>query len=433
MRRRSLSRDQSAPALLSVGGQPRRGPLQRVRTWLGPLGSVWVLAGLLAVTLLVFTGTAIGGSFAGDFSAQTIYQSSPFTAGSLTAPTGTLTATPSGNAVDLSGWAVGTNGNHQEVNGVDTTTSASCSSSNTFAPVTVTSSTATTYNDGNEGGQSVVAGDHFCYQVENSYGQTTSVTLSTALTKGQTNVTSLTLSSVPEAISSGDSILVTSATTPPTSQVFTVASGDNYAVSASATPISVVSATSNAAYSTSSSVFDTSAWTAWTSSGLYASAQVGLVTTAAAIANGGTAGKIGSGDTITLTFNQAVTKPTSTDDICTIASTTSANNAIIIGDSSHTTCSGATASDNYVVGELTLASTSTATLTTSSSFAVTYSTTGDTLTITVGTGTATTVNGTATWVFEPSTSLVSLTGSVAACQTNTNSNSLCQPTATGSF
>lgn len=85
------------------------------------------------------------------------------------------------------------------------------------------------------------------------------VALATALTNGETNITSLKLSSIQQPISSGNSILVESPSG--SFQTFTVASGDNYAVSTSPTTITVNSATANAAYSTQSTVFDTSAWT----------------------------------------------------------------------------------------------------------------------------------------------------------------------------
>jgi hypothetical protein len=91
--------------------------------------------------------------------------------------------------------------------------------------------------------------------------------------------------------------------------------------------------------------------TSGTTSGTWTSAPVTftplriLVPTAVAIANGGTVNRVDSGDTITITFNQNVTLPT-TNRFCAVNT-----GVVILGDTRAAgTCA---AGDTYTVGEIT--------------------------------------------------------------------------------
>ncbi|MHB1988040.1 MAG: hypothetical protein ACYCSF_08650 [Acidimicrobiales bacterium] len=416
---------EQAPMAPGVGSR-----LRRVRARLGRLGSGWTAIVALGLALVLVGGNAVASTFASYFNAQTSYNGSTFSTGALTAPAG-FTATPSGNSVDLA-WSVGGNGNQQDVNGVDTTSSSACSPSNTFAPLSVLSSSATSYVDANHAGQSgVQAGDHYCYQTDTAYGRPL-VTLATALTSGQT-VTSLALSSLPAGVGSGDSIEISNGSG--SSQVFVTSAA--YTASSSQASVSVTSATANASYTTSSTASDVTSWTSWTTAA-YASTQVGFAATSAVITNGGTAGTIDSGDTIAVTFNQPPSAlPSTADPVCTFASA----NTILLGDATGT-CTSAT--DAYVFGKLVISNTGS--FTNSVTYAVSYAPlSGDTITLTIG-ASKTKVKGSyidstispspspvPTWTFTPATSLVSATGSVAACTSNTHLASLCQPASTGSF
>src|SRR5439155_16100439 len=92
-------------------------------------------------------------------------------------------------------------------------------------------------------------------------------------------------------------------------------------------------------------------YASWTSvsSNPTAAAQLGVVVTSMAAANGGTAGKLDPGDTITVTFNQPIstsTGPSGTNSMCAIAGAT-----IVLGS---TTASGACAASETVnLGKLT--------------------------------------------------------------------------------
>lgn len=167
--------------------------------------------------------------------------------------------------------------------------------------------------------------------------------------------------------------------------------------------------------------------TTW-SADTYVSARVGFATTGVAITNGATVNSIRTNDYVTLTFNQAPTTPTATGvtRMCAVPST----KTLIIGVNA-TCSSGATA----LVGKLVYSGT----MTTTNTYTVSYTVTGSTLKILVTTtpGTPTTVGTGGTWTFTPTSSapssLVSASGAVAACSSNTNSSALCAPTTTTTF
>jgi hypothetical protein len=158
------------------------------------------------------------------------------------------------------------------------------------------------------------------------------------------------------------------------------------------------------------------------------SAQLGVVAARVVLANGATAGKLDAGDTIVVTFNQAITTstgPSGSDNVCTTAGGT-----IALGS---TGSGGSCSLTGLNLGTLTGLSVGA-----SSRFAATWTWSGanTVLTVTIGTRTAgstTSVSGTAT--FDPtssSTKLTSATGGFHTCDTNSGGGS-CLPTASGSF
>ncbi len=250
--------------------------------------------------------------------------------------------------------------------------------------------------------------------------------LATQITSGN-NVTSVVLKFVAGTILNGDSISVTNSSGQ--TQTFT-ATGGPYAASNSQTTISVTSATASNTYGVGSYVYDTTGWTtSWTSTGIYASARVGFAATGVTITSGWSAGKISTNDTVAVTFNQPPTASLS-GNACTVSST-----LVILGDSTHTNCTGATTTDTASFGKLSLAG---ATMSpTSGSNTASVSVAGNVATLKItNNGTGVTVTGTPTWTFTPSTTTANLkatTGGLAACTTNSNSNSLCLPTTTTNF
>jgi hypothetical protein len=170
----------------------------------------------------------------------------------------------------------------------------------------------------------------------------------------------------------------------------------------------------------------------WTSvnSNPTAAAQLGVVATTVAAANGGSAGALDAGDTITVTFNQPIatgTGPSGTNTVCAVNGAT-----IMLGS---TTTSGNCATSEAVnLGTLTGGNSNR-----NARFNATYawSNGNKTLTITIGARTVGAQNPTTsgTWTFNPTTTatkLQSSTGSYHACDTNTGGGS-CLPVATGSF
>ncbi|HYX84161.1 MAG TPA: hypothetical protein VE777_04255 [Gaiellales bacterium] len=159
--------------------------------------------------------------------------------------------------------------------------------------------------------------------------------------------------------------------------------------------------------------------------------QIGIVASRTAIANGSTAGKLSAGDSMTVTFNQAITPgsgPLATDTVCT----DNATDTIMIGvTGSGTTCSTASPTS---VGTLTGF-----TINRNARYSATYAwSAGNTvLTVTIVARAAgsqdPTVSGPGTYT--PTTTaigLLSATGSFHTCSSNTGGGN-CTPAATGSF
>jgi len=158
--------------------------------------------------------------------------------------------------------------------------------------------------------------------------------------------------------------------------------------------------------------------------------RLGVVAQSVAIANGGTAGQLGPGDTIVITYNQAISTasgPAAGNNVCT-----NTGGTIMVGvTGTGTTCSTASATTVGTLTSLTI------------NRAARYNTTfawsaGNTvLTVTIGSRSAgaqdPTVSGTA--VHTPTTTatgLLSATGSFHTCSTNSGGGN-CTPAATGSF
>ena len=170
----------------------------------------------------------------------------------------------------------------------------------------------------------------------------------------------------------------------------------------------------------------------WTSvnSDPTAAAQLGVVASSATAANGGTAGRLDPGDTITITFNQPISTgsgPSGTDTVCTI-------NGATIMLASTTTSGGCATSEAVDLGTLTGGSSNR-----NARFSATYawSNGNKTLSVTIGAR----INGaqnptiSGTWTFNPTTTateLLSATGGLHTCDTNTGGGS-CLPALTGSF
>jgi hypothetical protein len=158
--------------------------------------------------------------------------------------------------------------------------------------------------------------------------------------------------------------------------------------------------------------------------------RLGVVAQSIVLANGGIAGRLDQGDTITITFNQAITTasgPVATDTVCT-----NTGGTIMVGvTGTGTTCSTASAT---TVGTLTGLSINRAARYTTT-FA--WSSGNTVLTVTFGSRSAgtqdPTISGTA--VYTPTTTatgLLSQTGSFHTCSSNTGGGS-CTPSATGGF
>ena len=173
-------------------------------------------------------------------------------------------------------------------------------------------------------------------------------------------------------------------------------------------------------------------YASWTSvaSNPRVAAQIGVVVSSIVAANGGTAGKLDPGDTITATFNQPITTttgPSGTNSVCAISGAT-----IVIGSTTTSGTCVATEATNF--GKLT-GGTSSA----NARFAATYTwnTAHTQLTILVGARSSGSANVTAggTWTLGPTTTatkLLSTTGNLHTCDTNTGGGN-CLPAMTGSF
>jgi hypothetical protein len=158
-----------------------------------------------------------------------------------------------------------------------------------------------------------------------------------------------------------------------------------------------------------------------------AAAQLGVVATSVTIANGGTAGQLDSGDTITITFNQPITPstgPAAADTVCTTSGAT------IVLASTTTNGNSCSAAETTDLGTLT-GGTSTKKGRVTATYA--WSNNNRTLAITITGASASTIAG--NWTFNPTTTttgLLSATGNYHTCDTNAGGGN-CLPTAVGSF
>jgi hypothetical protein len=170
-------------------------------------------------------------------------------------------------------------------------------------------------------------------------------------------------------------------------------------------------------------------WTSQTGNPTVA-VRIGVVAQSVVLTNGGTAGRLDAGDTIAITFNQAITTasgPVAGNNVCT-----NTGGTIMLGvTGTGGTCSTATAT---TVGTLT-----SLTISRAARYNATFAwSAGNTvLTLTIGSRSAgsqdPTISGTA--VYTPTTTatgLLSATGSFHACSSNSGGGN-CTPSATGSF
>ncbi len=172
-----------------------------------------------------------------------------------------------------------------------------------------------------------------------------------------------------------------------------------------------------------------SAWTSVSSNPTVA-ARIGFFASSVAVSNGGTAGRLDTGDVIVATFNQAVTTttgPSGTNTVCAVAT-----GQILIG--SATTSGTCATSEATNLGTLTGG-----TAAANGRFNATYawSNGNKTLTVTLGTRTSgsSTITTSGTRTFNPTTpatKLQSATGAFHICDTNAGGGD-CLPTASGSF
>ena len=170
----------------------------------------------------------------------------------------------------------------------------------------------------------------------------------------------------------------------------------------------------------------------WTTPYSFPAVQIGLVANAVTITNSGTAGTIGNGDTIKITFNQQTTLAGSGSgglEVCSWSTT----NTIVLGDTHGGTCHAS--NDNYSLGTLKLTGGDTiASAAFGSSTSVVSATSPWTVTVTLGGGGSSLISGssTPTWTFTPYASIVShqTTHQATICTAGTN----CQPaTSTTNF
>jgi hypothetical protein len=170
----------------------------------------------------------------------------------------------------------------------------------------------------------------------------------------------------------------------------------------------------------------------WTSvsSNPTAAAQLGVVATSVTVANGGQANRLDTGDTITVTFNQAINTaggPAASDTVCTV-------NGGTIMLASTTTTGGCSTGEAVDLGTLNGGSSNR-----SARFDATYawSNGSKTLTVTIGARTSGSQNPnvSGTWTLDPTTTatrLLSAIGSFHTCDTNTGGGN-CLPTVSGGF
>jgi hypothetical protein len=164
--------------------------------------------------------------------------------------------------------------------------------------------------------------------------------------------------------------------------------------------------------------------TQWSSPSTAVSTVVGLVATNLAIANGGTSGRIGNGDRITITFNQKTTLPTTatTSKVC-IRTT----GVVYLGDTA-TTCG---TSDNPTIATLT-GLTIGSNVTFASSTVAASAAAPWTATITLGGGSNSTVSGTATLAATSATTTKTPTPPANQATLCSLAKATCRPTAPAS-
>lgn len=373
---------------------------------------------ILASLILFLTGELVSGTFASSWFAINEYQSTTFSTASLSPPTNFIVQ-PTGSSLDLS-WTGGSGvaGLGEQLSVASTTTSDLCNSSTTGFSA-LSPATTGSYADAT----ARTAGDWYCYEATPDFWAPVSLTSGLSGT-----VTTLSVTAIPFAVAANDVLVVTQGTN---SQKFVASTS----ASVGATSIPVTSATANFSYTTAATASDTTSWNAWNSTAYsYSNALYGMVPmpspnpaglSGLSVVNGGTAGSIDTGDTITLTFNQAITVPAHSYDVCIVSTT-----VLMLDDSTKTTCgSSARTSDSTLVG--TLVATAGTLGKASGTYTATYTTgtttnsygTFGTLTIKL-TGTAVASSSVTGWKYTPSSSLTSATGAVAACTTTT----LCTPT-----
>ena len=159
-------------------------------------------------------------------------------------------------------------------------------------------------------------------------------------------------------------------------------------------------------------------------------ARIGFFVTSVAVTNGGTAGRLDTGDVLVVTFNQPVTTssgPSGLNSVCAIAGGT-----IMLG--STTVLGACSTSETVNLGRLTGG-----TAGANGRFTATWawSNGNKTLTITLGfrTSGSTAITTSGTWTFDPTTTaskLESATGSFHVCDSNAGGGD-CLPTVTGTF
>jgi hypothetical protein len=174
-------------------------------------------------------------------------------------------------------------------------------------------------------------------------------------------------------------------------------------------------------------------YSSWTSvnSNPTASTQLGFVVTDISAANGGTAGKIDTGDVITIDFNQAVDTSTAPGGSDTICQTNSNPYTIVVG--SATGAGACNANEATDLGTLTGGTSAT-----NGRWNVTWAWSNGNKTLTATLGNHSAGNGsnlTGTWTLNPTTTATNLkssTGAFHVCDTNTGGGN-CLPTLGGSF
>jgi hypothetical protein len=168
--------------------------------------------------------------------------------------------------------------------------------------------------------------------------------------------------------------------------------------------------------------------TNWTAPFSLAAVQLGLVTTAVQITNGGgNANRIQTGDTIKLTFNQRTTVGTANIRVCVYT-----NGTILVGDT-QAACTAST--DTYTVAKLVVAGATIPTAINFGASTVTRTTTSPyTMTITLaGSGTVANLSGTPTsWTLTGSPSIVSFATTHQATMCSAVATT-CQPTTATNF